>query len=408
MKSPIKRILTAAVLAALLGAGTVNAAPDPQAGEPAGATAKNLYREGHDALERDRWDEAYEHFTALEAELRRTLAKGVDGALYWQAYAAAQEKRTTDVERIVRRLGKEFPQSEWKDDARALLPAGSRDPQATGARANDEEALMAIDALLTTGNPKSVPLLQRVLNGNYSDKVKERAMFVLTQVDPAAADAAFMTILKGNSASRLKEEAIRAIAVGGNRASQDRLLEIYRTSADPKLRRSVLDAWMISGRGDLVRDAAKNEADPKVRQHAINTLGVMGDVDAIRALLPVLTDKRSQQAAMQAFGIAGAADALADVAKGNYPIEMRVEAVQALGMVGGKRAGPIVLEFYRPDQPKELREAAIQALMMHGDGKRLVEIYRRETDPEMKREVLQAISVTDSDAVLDIVDEVLK
>ena len=409
MKSPIRNILAAAVLVALLGAGPAGAAPDPQSGEPVAASAKNLYREGHDALERDRWDEAFGRFAALEAELRRTQAKGVDAALYWQAYAAAQEKRNADVERLVRRLGKEFPESPWKDDARALLPAGSRDPDAAGSRAKDEEALMAIDALLTSGNKTAVPLLQRVLAGDYSNKVKERALFVLTQVDPGAADAAFESILKGDAPSRLKEEAIRSIAIGGSRASQDRLLEIYRGSSDPKLRRSVLEAWMISGRGDLVRDAARNEKDPDVRKRAIETLGVMGDVDAIRALLPTLTDERSQRAAMEAFGIAGAADALGDVAKNPaFPIEMRVDAVESLGMVGKGKAGPLVMQFYGPDQPKKLRKAAIQALMMQGDGKRLIEIYKRETDPDMKKEVLQAIAITDSDGMLDLVDEVLK
>ena len=406
---PIKTMLAAAVLAALLGAGAAGAAPDPQAAEPVGGTAKTLYREGHDAIERDRWDEAFERFQALENELRRTQAKGVDTALYWQAYAAAQEKRNADVERIVRRLGKEYPDSVWKDDARNLLPAGSRAPETNAARAKEQEALMAIDALLTSGNKKAVPLLQRVLAGDYSNKVKERALFVLTQVDPTAADAAFMQILQGNAPSRLKEEAIRSIAVGGSRVSQDRLLEIYRTSPDPKLRRSVIEAWMISGRGDLVRDAAKSEKDPDVRRRAIETLGVMGDVEAIRALLPTLTDERSQRAAMQAFGIAGAAEALGEVAKNpTFPLEMRVKAVESLGMVGKGKAGPLVMEFYSPDQPKKLRKAAIQALMMHGDAKRLTEIYRRETDPDMKKDVLQAIAVTDSDGMLDLIDEVLK
>ena len=406
---PINRILAAAVLAALLGAGTAGAAPDPQSGEPVAATAKTLYREGHDALERDRWDEAFGRFAQLEAELRRTQAKGVDAALYWQAYAAAQEKRNADVERLVRRLGKEYPDSVWKDDARALLPAGSRAPHENAGRAKEEEALMAIDALLTSGNKRAVPLLQRVLAGDYSDKVKERALFVLTQVDPTAADVALMQILKGDAPSRLKEEAIRSIAVGGSKVSQERLLEIYRTSPDPKLRRSVIEAWMISGRGDLVRDAAKSEQDPQVRRRAIETLGVMGDVEAIRALLPTLTDERSQRAAMEAFGIAGAAEALGDVAKNPaFPIEMRVDAVESLGMVGKGKAGPLVMEFYGPDQPKKLRKAAIQALMMQGDGKRLIEIYKRETDPAMKKEVLQAIAITDSDGMLDLVDEVLK
>ncbi|HVF34546.1 MAG TPA: HEAT repeat domain-containing protein [Candidatus Saccharimonadia bacterium] len=402
---PIRNIIAAALLAALLGAGGATAAPDPAQSEPAGENARTQYRSAHDALERGRYDEAYEQFAALEKELRRTKSKGVDSALYWQAYSLSQSKRGADAERAVRQLAKEFPASEWKDDARALLP-GRAEPR-TG-RADDADALMAIDALLTSGNRKAVPILQRVLAGDYSDKAKERALFVLTQIDPAAADQVFAEILEGNSSERMKREAIQAIAVGGNKASHERLLKIYRSSSDEKLRRSVIDAWLVSDRGDLVREAARTEADPKVRRHAINTLGAMGDVESIRALLPELEDEDSQRAAMHAFGVAGAAEPLVEVAKGNWPLEMRVEAVQSLGMVNKGKAGAAVVEFYRAEHPLKLRKAAVRALMMHGDGKRLIEIYRVESDPEMKRELLQAIAVSDSDEALDLIDEVLK
>ncbi|HET9483553.1 MAG TPA: HEAT repeat domain-containing protein [Xanthomonadales bacterium] len=407
---PIRSILAAAVFAALLGAGSLAAAPDP-ATAPTGEAARSHYLAGHEAIERGRWEEARQSFAALEKELRRTGADGADSALYWQAYALAQARRTADAARVVDRLEKEHPASPWNDDARALVAGRAAPRSGEGAReggSDDAEALMAIDALLTSGNRKAVPLLQRVLAGDYSGKVKERALFVLTQIDPAAADQAFAAILAGDAPDRLKQEAIRSIAVGGSKASHERLLQVYRAGGNPKLRRAVLDAWLISGRGDLVAEAARNEADPTMRRHAINTLGAMGDVAAIRSLLPALTDDRSQQAAMQALGIAGAADALVEIARDTRaPMKMRTEAVEALGIVG-KRTGPQVVDFYKAGQPEALRKAAIRALMMHGDGARLIEIYRVEHDPKLKRELLQAIAVSDSDGALDLIDEVLK
>lgn len=407
---PIRSILAAAVLAALLGAGSLAAAPDPAAA-PTGEAARSHYLAGHEAIERGRWEEARQSFAALEKELRRTGADGADSALYWQAYALAQARRTADAARVVDRLAKEHPASRWNDDARSLVAGRAAQRSGEGARdggSDDAEALMAIDALLTSGNRKAVPLLQRVLAGDYSGKVKERALFVLTQIDPAAADQAFAAILAGDAPDRLKQEAIRSIAVGGSKASHERLLQVYRAGGNPKLRRAVLDAWLISGRGDLVAEAARNETDPAMRRHAINTLGAMGDVAAIRSLLPALADDRSQQAAMQALGIAGAADALVEIARdARAPMKMRTEAVEALGIVG-KRTGPQVVDFYKAGQPEALRKAAIRALMMHGDGARLIEIYRVEQDPKMKRELLQAIAVSDSDGALDLIDEVLK
>lgn len=398
----------AVALAMPLGADVALAAPDLAAGEPRDAETQSIYRSAHDALKSKDYESALVGFRKVEQQ-ENARGAPVDAAMYWQAYTLNEMRRTDEARAITEKLARRYPKSQWLDDARALTPV-PRAEAAVAAAAEDREdqALMAIDALLATGNPKAVPLLERVLAGQHTDKVKGRAIFVLSQIAPERADAALTSILQGSASMKLKREAIQMIGAGGRRESLDKLLPIFRNSQEEALRRAVLDAWLAGGRGDLVRDAAMTERDPKIQVRAIQTLGAMGDYQAIRALIPKLTEERAQRAAVQSLGVAGDADGLIELAKSSTSESVRIEAVQSLGIVDRGKAGPAIVSFYSSNPSPKIRRAAINALVANGDGQRLVELYRKETDPKLKRELLNAITATSGDDALEIIDEMLQ
>jgi HEAT repeat protein len=407
---PLARLALAITLAlaAPFAAHVAVAAPLAEAGEPRDAEAQALYRSAHDDLKSRDYEFALAGFRRIELQ-QNARNEPVDAALYWQAYTLNEMRRTDEARATTEKLARRYPKSEWLDDARALTPPRNVDPAAAAAAEDrEDQALMAIDALLATGNPKAVPLLERTLAGQHTDKVKGRAIFVLSQIAPERADAALTSILQGNSSMRLKREAIQMIGAGGRRESLDKLLPIFRNSQEPELRRAVLDAWLAGGRGDLVRDAAMTEKDPKTQIRAIQTLGAMGDSAAIRALIPKLADERAQRAAVQSLGVAGDAEGLIELAKTGQSEAVRIEAVQSLGIVSREKAGPAIVSFYSTNQSPKVRRAAINALVANGDGQRLVELYRKESDPKMKRELLNAITATSGDDALEIIDEMLQ
>jgi len=55
-----------------------------------------------------------------------------------------------------------------------------------------------------------------------------------------------------------------------------------------------------------------------------------------------------------------------------------------------------------------VREAALDGMMMSGYDDGLLELYRDSTDPTEKRELLEYLTMMNSDAVWDIVDSVLE
>jgi HEAT repeat protein len=257
-----------------------------------------------------------------------------------------------------------YPKSVWLDDADALEVRDTRRKNERVSRSRDTdsphdereaEALMALDALIAGGNAKAVPMLQRVLAGSHTDRVKSRAMFVLTQIDPAAADSAIDTIISGDASPRLKSEAIRMIAAGGRASSLDRLLPVYRSSDDKAVRRGVLDAFLIGDRADRMLQVIELEAAPRRREDAIVKLGAMGARDALKTLYAARTDAADRRAILRGLGVAGDGKALAAVASSEADPTLRSEAIRSIGMAGGTGAGDAIAAFYQPGQPEALR-----------------------------------------------------
>jgi HEAT repeat protein len=51
------------------------------------------------------------------------------------------------------------------------------------------------------------------------------------------------------------------------------------------------------------------------------------------------------------------------------------------------------VSIYRTDKNKDVREAALEALFISGDAHSLVELARKETDPEMRKQIVEKLSV---------------
>ena len=145
----------------------------------------------------------------------------------------------------------------------------------------DQLALVALEGLMSAPAERALPLLQRTLAGSASTEVKQRALFVLSQVeDPAARTLLLQTARSGDA--ELRVEAIRSIGIGGDEASVGELQSIYR-DGDAEIRSAVLQAWLIADRPDEVYQVAQDASDPGADE-AISMLGAMGAQAQLRQL----------------------------------------------------------------------------------------------------------------------------
>lgn len=271
------------------------------------------------------------------------------------------------------------------------------------AQSDDEELkIAAMEALITAPPERALPIVQRVLAGNGSDELKEKALFILSQIDAEAAQAALLQAANETS-GELRLEAVRMIGIGGNAETMQALAGIY-ASGDMELKEAVLEAYMIADDVDSVFQIASTTDDPEEFEAAVEMLGVMGANDRLRELR---SRNVNNDALVEAFMIAGDSETLLAMARDGSDIESQAEAIQALGVVGGDGMGAMLADIYRNAGHEDIQDAALEGLMIADEDGVIIELFRESDDPEQKREMLELLTAMDSDSVWEIIDQTL-
>lgn len=376
---------------------------------PTGDQASNaLYWEGQAALKQSDWSTALQRFVDLEKLLRKNEPKSVDAALYWEAYALVQAKRTAEAKGVIERLRREFPDSRWGRDADALLAQTRPPAKLDGGPVDDELADIAVEGLMNAPPERALPLLKKVLAGQRSIRIKKRALFVLSQLDTPEAMNVVLGAAKSSSEPELRSEAIRMLGISGEKSAIEGLSDIYASSSSVEERRRVIEAWLVADRKDLVLKAARNEADPKVRRKAIETLGAMDASEELSQLFEATQDTDNRRAIIQSLGVAGNTGALKAIA-GNaaLPEKERIAALHSLGIAGDHGGGAALVDIYAKADTPALRDAALQGLMITGDVASMKKLYRNARTTEEKKAVLRVLMTMDDDGAIDVIEHEL-
>lgn len=275
--------------------------------------------------------------------------------------------------------------------------------QDDGTSDADELKIAALEALMAAPPERALPLVTKVLQGDNSDEVKESALFILSQIEIPEAQALLLETAR-QSDGELQEEAIQMIGVGGDANSLAGLRDIY-ASGDSEVREAVLEAYMIADDSDSIYElavAADNEDDFEA---AVELLGAMGANDDLRKLL-----ERGDvsESLIDAYAIAGDFETLRELAMDNSNPDSQAQAIEALGIVGGDQANATLLQIYKGAESAEVKEAALDGMHLSDYDQGVLELYRESQDPREKRELLEYLTMMDSDEIWDLIDEALE
>ncbi len=272
--------------------------------------------------------------------------------------------------------------------------------------ANDDPEdfrLAALEALISAPADRALPIVDRVLAGNHSDELKERALFILSQLDSPEAQERLMRYV-GNAQGELRQEAIRMIGISGDTQSIAALADIYR-SGDEETREAVLEAYLIADDAESVFAIAAATEDEDEFAAAVEMLGAMGATEQLQRLRERAGLSRSL---IEAYAISGDADTLRELALNSDDPETRRHAIEGLGIVGGDGVGELLVSIYRDAESDLVREAAIDGLMIAGHDEGMLEIYRSASSGSEKRRILEMLVAMDNDEVWSLIDEALE
>lgn len=312
-----------------------------------------MYDAARQAIENSQFDRAIRDLDRVLADQNKARA---DAALYWKAYSQSRIAETQEALKTLNELMKDFSKSTWAKDAKALaveLQAANGQPISADLQNDEELKLLALRSVMQSDPDRGVPIIEKMLAGGASPRVRDRALFVLSQSRSPRAREVMLNTARNNGNPDLQRSAIRYLGMMGGADDREALNTVYRSATDISVKRAVINSYFTSGNVDRMIDIAKTEKDPELRRIAIRNLGTMN-------------------------------------------------------RTGGASASDALVSIYKSETSSDIRRQIINSLFIQRNAKALVELARAEKDPEMKRELVSKLSVMKTPEATDYMLELLK
>jgi hypothetical protein len=342
------------------------------------------------ALDDHKYEDAVRRFDSVI----NSKSSRVEGALYWKAYALNRLGRRDEALAALAQLRRDHAGSHWLSDAQGLeaeVRQGSGQPISPDQESNEDLKLLAINSLMNTDPDHAIPLLEGVLKGNSTPKVKDRALFVLTQNQSPQAQQILMNYAKGAGNPDLQLRALRYIGMSGASDAHKQLLAVYNGSADTTVKRQILQSLMTASDKDALFNIAKSEKDQSLRLSAIRQLGIIRAVDQLVQLYTPDSAPEVKNAIVENLFVAQASDKLLPIARSEKDPAVRRQAILHLAMTNAVPPDALV-SLYTSETDAGVKRQLINGLRAHDDAKLLIDLARKETDPRMKMDIVQQLS----------------
>jgi HEAT repeats len=368
---------------------------------------QELYDDGREDLDDDRYDQAAAKFKQL-ADMN---GPQTDAALYWKAYAENRLGKRDAALTSIADLKRRFPQSRWQKDAGALeieVRQSTGQPVKPADQSDDELRMLALRGIMNGDPQKGISMLESILSGSGTPKLKSQALFMAAQSGRPEAREILGKIARGQSNPELQRKAVEYLGLFGGAEARKTLADVYASSGDASVKQAILRSYMIGGDHEHLFAAAKGEKDESLRRDAIRQLGLVHGTSELEQLYKTETSPDVRREILQAFFLAGDSGRLVQAAQGEKDAELRRAAIRNLGLIHSDDSGKALQEIYSKETDHEVKAEVLNAYFLQGNAKALVAIARSEKDPELKKTAVSKLSLMHSKEGTDYLMELLQ
>jgi HEAT repeat protein len=287
---------------------------------------------------------------------------------------------------------------------------------------DNDERIMALNALMNMNAESAVPILERTLarRDECSRGLRRKAVFLLSQKrSPEVVDILLKTAREDPDPG-VREQAVFWLSNVRDARVVDMLAEMAANNSDPAIQEKAIFA-LSNTRSErasqILRDIAQREnASKGAREQAIFWLGNRRDTAAtafLRGLYPRLTDREMKEKVLFSVAnqrAAGSGDWLIGIAMNERePIELRK---QALFHAGNNRAATVaeIATLYDRVTDKEMKEQVIFVLSQNraeASVDKLMDIARRDADRELRSKAIFWLGQSRDPRVIKFLEEII-
>ncbi len=200
------------------------------------------------------------------------------------------------------------------------------------------------------------------------EELKLLALRAVQHSDPEQAVPMLERFLKSNESPRLKDRALFVLAQSESTRARQVLISV-----------------------------AKGEHNPDLQMRALQYLGYSRSAENRTVLSDIYktsTDADVKRRILRSFMTRGDRDWLLEIARAESSPALRAEAVRQLGVM---KAGDALWELYQKEANTEVKKQILRALFTGGDVARLIELARTEQTPELRRTAVRNLGMMSSE-----------
>ena len=204
-------------------------------------------------------------------------------------------------------------------------------------------------------------------------------------------------VLETETDPELRKAAIHGIAMEDGEGAAELLESIYDNATTIEEKKVILESLaMMDDAQEFALKIVRTETDVELQREAIHMLGVMEATEEMGALYANLKQMELRKLILESMMIADDINGLQKVLQSEENEELRAQAIQMLAVSDDENAAEYLVGLY-PQASRPEKKAVIQSMMIMENAKGLVELLKTETDPELKREMLQMLTIMDSE-----------
>lgn len=344
-----------------------------------------VFREGRDFIEAQNWQRAAEKFNDFIKGYPKD--KDLDAALYWYGYALQKQDRKLEAKDSLVRLMNRFPNSSWRQEAKALLVSMGfqKDVEDGLQRENCEIKILALQSLFQADQERALTIATEAIRSNPGQcpGFPAAAVSMLGSHAGARAVPLLLDIARTNPDQQLRLTAIKRLGEQHSDQVIDELIKVYDADRTKEIRGQILRALVESHttRGTAkVLEIARAGDDITVRQYAIRFVGELEDSASLDELIRIYDADKTKEIRWQIMRALAeredqrARTKLFDIARQGESPELRLEAIRRLGDHGRVSLDDL-MQLYTSETSLQIKQGLLRAFGNSNDPRALGKLY---------------------------------
>jgi len=360
------------------------------------------YQEGRDLCAKEEWNKASEKFNKILGKYPKHNM--TDAVLYWLAFSYKKQNKFLETEETLMRLIREFPSSEWADDARVMtveifqelipLKATTADVFRPSRKLEPVKVTPALESQITkldlSTRPVEVGVISlEVYTGlDTNSEIKLAALNSLFFSDQKKAIELSGEILGPDSKAtvRMKENVLRLMERSRDASAVSVIIEVIRGENDVKVRKAAISTlgWLnFDAAGDFLLQLYNSESSPEIKMHVIFALS------RHPRSLPKLIE----------------------ISRVESNLQLRRTAISGISRIGAEQGIEFLVKLYDTETNLEIKNAIILALGKNSNKqalRKLMNIAGNDQSPQMKIKAINALGGNTDPEVIKFLQEIIR